>query len=193
MGPLAINRHDKFTYKDYLGWEDGERWELIHGRPYNMTPAPSPRHQELSSELLRQFANYLLDKPCKVYGAPFDVRLPENDEHDEDIQTVVQPDISVVCDSSKIDDRGCKGSPDLIIEILSPGTARKDMKEKYLLYEKSGVKEYWLVDPTAKTVVVFTQVAERRYGRPEVYSEEDTVEVVNLKGLLIELRLVFRE
>ena len=193
MGPLAINRHDKFTYKDYLGWEDGERWELIHGRPYDMTPAPSPRHQELSSELLRQFANYLLDKPCKVYAAPFDVRLPENDEQDEDVQTVVQPDISVVCDSSKIDERGCKGSPDLIIEILSPGTARKDIKEKYLLYEKSGVKEYWLVDPTVKTVVVFTQAAERRYGRPEVYSEEDTVEVGVFKGLSIELPLVFRE
>ena len=158
-----------------------------------MTPAPSPRHQELSSELLRQFANYLLDKPCKVYAAPFDVRLPENDEQDEDVQTVVQPDISVVCDSSKIDERGCKGSPDLIIEILSPGTARKDIKEKYLLYEKSGVKEYWLVDPTVKTVVVFTQAAERRYGRPEVYSEEDTVEVGVFKGLSIELPLVFRE
>jgi Uma2 family endonuclease len=193
MGPLAINRADKYTYKDYLSWENDERWELIHGYPHCMTPAPSRRHQEISIELLRQFANFLLDKPCNVYGAPFDVRFPEGGEKDDDIQTVVQPDISVVCDRSKLDDRGCKGSPDLIVEIISLATARKDMKEKFLLYEEAGVKEYWIVDPAARTVMVFRQAEVCRFGRPEIYSEEDTITVGTFEGLSVELRGVFKE
>ena len=193
MGHPALNSADRYTYKDYLSWDNDERWELIHGHPYSMTPAPSRRHQELSLELLRQFANFLFGKPCKVYGAPFDVRLPEADERDDDVQTVVQPDISVVCDHTKLDDRGCKGSPDLIVEIMSPSTARKDVKEKFLLYEKAGIREYWIVDPAAKTVVVFKQVEDRRFGRPEVFSEEDTVTVGIFTGLTIELGAVFRE
>lgn len=101
MGPLAENHKERFTYGDYLSWDDAERWELIDGEAYNMTPAPNRRHQSISVELLRQIANYLIDKPCQVYVAPFDVRLPETDEVEVDITTVVQPDIVVVCDSKK--------------------------------------------------------------------------------------------
>ena len=126
MGPLAENKDEHFTYGDYLKWDDSERWELIDGIAYNMTPAPSRFHQQVSIELCFQLVNHLRDTTCKVYAAPFDVRLLEADEADESVTTVVQPDISVICDPSKLDDRGCKGSPDLIVEILSPATARKD-------------------------------------------------------------------
>lgn len=193
MGPLAINHSDRYTYKDYLTWPDNERWELIHGRPYNMTPAPTRRHQGLLVELLRQLANYFHDRPCKVYGSPFDVRLPAGNEADDDIQNVVQPDISVICDPDKLDEAGCKGGPDLVIEIASPSTSRKDLKEKFLLYEEAGVKEYWIVQPEGNTVMIFKQGADGRYGRPEVFSEEDTVEVLRFEGLSIDLKAVFAE
>ncbi len=193
MGPLALESHGHYTYGDYKKWADTERWELIDGVPYNMTPAPSRRHQEISGELYVQFASYLRDKPCRVYAAPFDVRLPEGDEADDDISNVVQPDIAVVCDRAKLDDAGCKGSPDLIVEILSPATARKDMKEKFLLYEKRGVREYWLVDPAGKTVQVFRQTDAGCFGRLEVYGEEERIKVGIFDDLEIELAAVFRE
>jgi Uma2 family endonuclease len=135
----------------------------------------------------------LLDKTCNVYAAPFDVRLPESDEAENDISTVLQPDISVICDSHKLDDAGCIGAPDLIVEILSPSTSRMDHKEKFNCYERAGVKEYWLVDPVANTVTVFTLGVAERYGRPEVYSDDETICVRILPDLKIELALVFRE
>ncbi len=193
MGTTAQKTDKRFTYGDYLTWQDDERWELIHGEAFNMTPAPSRQHQEIVTELIRQFANYLADKPCKVYIAPFDVRLADADEPEDEIRTVVQPDLLVVCDPAKLDDRGCKGAPDLIVEVLSPATTRKDLKEKFALYEKTGVREYWLADPTAKTVMVFTLGADRRYGRPEVYTDEDRVQVSIFDDLTVDLQMVFRE
>ena len=192
MGPLAEKREELYTYGDYLQWDDGERWELIEGVPYNMSPAPNRRHQEISGELHRQFATFLLDKPCQVYAAPFDVRLPEGDEAESEISTVLQPDIAVICDSHKLDDAGCIGAPDLIVEILSPSTARKDHKEKFLRYERAGVKEYWLADPSANTVTVFKLGTDKRYGRPDVYGGEETLVVGIFPDLKIELELVFR-
>ena len=184
----------KFTYRDYLHWPDDQRWELIDGVPYNMSPAPNRIHQEISGELYRQIANYLAGKQCKVYAAPFDVRLPAAGEKDDDeITTVVQPDITVVCDRSKLDKKGCKGVPDLVIEILSPYTAKKDMKEKYFLYEKFGVKEYWIVYPDYKTVSVYTLDINKAYGAPAVYEEEEQVEVGIFEDLTVELKTVFAE
>lgn len=116
----------RYTYGDYLTWPDEERWELIEGVPYDMTPAPSTNHQRILGELFRQISTFLLDRDCEVFIAPFDVRLPEGDEADEQIITVVQPDIAVICDPAKIDRRGCRKAPDFIIEILSPSTAAKD-------------------------------------------------------------------
>ena len=192
MGAFAEKREELYTYGDYLQWDDGERWELIDGVPYNMSPAPNRRHQDISGELHRQFATFLLDKPCQVYAAPFDVRLPEGGEAENDISTVLQPDISVICDSRKLDDAGCSGAPDLIVEILSPSTARKDHKEKFNRYERAGVKEYWLVDPSANTVTVFKLGADNRYGRPDVYGDDERIVTGIFPELVIDLVLVFR-
>ena len=131
MGPLALKLEERFTYGDYLTWDDGERWELIDGVPYNMSPAPTVRHQAISRELSTEFALYLRGKPCQLFAAPFEVRLPEVDESDELVETVVQPDLSIICDKSKLDEAGCRGAPDLIVEILSPSTAHKDLKVKF--------------------------------------------------------------
>lgn len=189
-----IKKSDKkFSYKDYLNWPDEEKWEIINGVAYNMSPAPSRIHQKISRELIRQFANYLLGKTCEVYGAPFDVRLPTMDQKDEDIDTVVQPDIVVVCDKSKLDDKGCKGSPTIVIEVISPYTAQKDMKEKFFLYEKVGVKEYWIVHPEDKTTMVFKLGENGEYGKPEMYTEEDNINVTILGELTIDLKIVFED
>ena len=182
---------ETYTYGDYLTWLDDERWELIDGIPYNMTPAPSRSHQVISRELLLQIAIYLTGKTCEVYAAPFDVRLPKGDEEDELIETVVQPDLVVVCDPKKLDERGCRGAPDWVVEILSPETAAKDMKIKRDLYERVGVKEYWLIDPANKTVQIYTQGDDRRYGRPEVYAAGDQVKACIFPDLIIDLAKVF--
>lgn len=193
MGPLAHKKDETFTYGDYLKWDDGERWELIDGIAYNMTPAPSRFHQQVSLELTVQLANQLRDSGCRLYAAPFDVRLPEGEESDDHVRTVVQPDISVICDSSKLDDKGCKGSPDLIVEILSPATARKDVKEKFLRYERAGVREYWIVDPSGKTVTVFRRGEAGLFGRPDVYGQEERVKVGIFEEVEIDLQPVFAE
>jgi len=184
---------NRFTYGDYLNWPDEERWELIDGIAYNMSPAPLRRHQKISMELGRQIANFLVDNPCDVYIAPFDVRLNEANEDDENIMTVVQPDIVVICDHDKLDDAGCRGAPDLIIEILSPSTTSKDMKIKLALYEKHGVKEYWIVHPVDNIILVFKLGKNKMYGKPEVYTAEDKIKTAILDGLEIDLDKVFQE
>jgi len=156
-----------------------------------MTPAPSRKHQEISGQLHTLFNNYLKGKPCRVYAAPFDVRLPQMQESDEQISTVVQPDIVVVYDKNKLDDRGCQGSPDLVVEITSPSTFQKDLKEKFNLYERAGILEYWIVYPEQNTLAVFHLTNEGKYSRPEVYTEQDSVVVGIFADLIIELQDVF--
>ena len=191
MRKLAMQTGGRYTYADYLKWTDGERWELIDSIAYNMTPAPSRRHQEILGELYRQLSNYLVGKDCKVYPAPFDVRLPQEAENEEGTTTVVQPDIVVVCDPVKLDNRGCKGAPDLVVEILSPETAKKDLTTKLTLYERVGVKEYWIVHPTDKTVMIFELSQDGKYGRPQTYGEGDQIPVRTLIDLTIDLVSVF--
>lgn len=195
---LPITRPDeKWCYRDYREWPDDERWEIIDGNAYAMSfamsPAPSQHHQEILLELGRQVKTFLLDRPCKVFIAPFDVRLPESDETGDDASNVVQPDIVVVCDRKKLDGAGCIGAPDMVVEILSPSTARKDLKEKFLLYERHEVKEYWIVNPTAQVVHVYRLGSDIRYGRPDIYGPEDKPAVGILPELIIDLTLVFRE
>lgn len=182
-----------FTYGDYLSWPEEERWEIIDGFPFHMSAAPSRIHQAILREILTQFNLYLKGKTCKVYAAPFDVRLPKGDEAEEKIDTVVQPDLVVVCDPQKLDDRGCKGAPDLIIEILSTHTAAKDMKIKRQLYEQVGVREYWLVDPGNKVVQIYERVENNQYGKPKIYTEGDQAKVSIFPDLLIDLSEIFNE
>jgi len=190
----------KWTYADYLTWDDGQRWELIEGEAYllqgavGLAPAPNRHHQKISGEIFYQLFSHLKGKACKVYDAPFDVRLSESSSaSDNYTDAVVQPDIVVICDRSKLDERGCNGSPDLVIEISSPSTAKVDLTVKFDLYEKYGVKEYWIVHPVEKTVMVFKLQDNGRYGAPERYSDEGRVAVPLLGDLVIDLSEVFSE
>ena len=192
MPTLARNRQEIFSYKDYSNWADEGRWELIDGVAHNMSPAPSRLHQEILLKVVRPIADFLDDTPCETYIAPFDVRLSEDSEaSDKETFTVVQPDIVVVCDGSKLDERGCKGAPDLVIEILSPATAAKDMKTKRDLYERHGIREYWLVHPTDKTVMVYSMGPANEYGKAIICAGEDSVESVIIEGLNIKMTALF--
>ncbi len=185
-----------YTYSDYLNWPDDRRYEIIDGNIYNMTPAPSRLHQKVAGELFKQIALYLDDKECEVYFAPFDVRIPEADNQKEsiadyEIMTVVQPDIVVVCDMDKLDERGCLGAPDFIIEIVSPATAAKDQIEKTALYEKSGVREYWIVHPNDRVVTVRVLRRDGKYETPKFYHFKGKIESTALAGLTINFDVVF--
>ena len=158
-----------YTFADLLDWPEGERYELIDGVPY-MLASPSREHQEISMELSRQISSFLNGKPCRVYAAPFGVRLfAEAEDKPEDVEDYFEPDITVVCDPEKLDDRGCHGAPDWIIEILSPSSRRHDLFVKFKLYEKAGVREYWAVDPASRSVQVFLR--EDGHFRNAAYQE----------------------
>ena len=182
-----------FTYADYLADVSNDRYELLDGKIV-MQAAPSSVHQEISMELSRQFANYLVGKKCRVYHAPFDVRLFEKEgDSPNNVYTVFQPDISVVCDRKKIDNRGCKGAPDLVIEILSPSTAGRDWISKLNQYRKAGVREYWIVDPENQSVMVFLPDSNGSFKLHEDYNRKDVAKVNVLDGCFIELSKVFSE
>lgn len=183
----------RYTYADVLTWDESERVELIDGEVFMMAPAPARVHQSISMELSRQIANYLRGKKCKVFPAPFDVRLFEEDgDFPEDMDTVVEPDITVVCDPSKLDERGCKGAPDMVVEILSPSTQRHDRFTKFSLYQRAGVREYWIVDPNNKTAQSFI-LEDGRYSVKEFGTVGDTMKVNVLEDCVIDLSEVFSE
>jgi Uma2 family endonuclease len=144
----------EYTYADYLLWKFQERVELLRGFIRKMSPAPSRRHQTILQNINKKLLNVVEGKTCNVYVAPFDVRLPIPSAKKD--TTVVQPDICVVCDESKLDDYGCIGAPDLIVEILSPSNSKHDIDTKFGLYEEAGVQEYWMVEPEEKMVLVYT-------------------------------------
>ena len=154
MGLPARKFDDVFTYGHYRQWPDDERWELIDGVAWSMA-APGIRHQALAARIYRFFFNWFEGKPCQAFPAPFDVLLAENDEADDAVSTVVQPDLSVFCDGSKLREPNARGAPDLALEILSPSTARKDLNEKFRLFERHGVREYWVIDGGNRSVQVF--------------------------------------
>jgi Uma2 family endonuclease len=164
---LAQRDTEHHTYGDYLGWPDDVRYELIDGVAYLMAPAPTLAHQDVVGEVYRQLANALTDRPCRVYVAPVDVRLPKANEADTDIDTVVQPDVLVLCDPTKADRRGLRGAPDLVVEVLSPGTASHDHVRKRRVYERAGVREYWLVHPIDRMVTIY-RLEDGQFGRPDV-------------------------
>ena len=185
MGAI-LNEEQWFTYANYKKWElaEGERYELIYGKAYTMF-TPNTRHQEVLSELIMQFYTYLKGKPCKVYPGPLVVRLfYEEDESDD---TVVQPDIVVICDEKKRGTEGCRGAPDLVIEILSPSNTAIEMERKFKLYRRAGVREYWVVDPENNGLTVY----DFQSKTVDIYENEDTAPVVILPGLNIALGEVF--
>ena len=181
---LALRKEKHYTYADYLTWPDDARYELIDGEAFLMAPAPLIEHQEVAGEVFRQLANQLDGKPCRPYIAPVDVRLPRNDEADAAIDTVVQPDVLVVCDPEKIDRRGVRGAPDWVLEVLSPSTAAHDQIAKRRTYERAGVREYWLVHPGDRTLTVYA-LDNGQYGRPEIYELKDATPVGVLPGVSI--------
>jgi Uma2 family endonuclease len=180
------------TYGDYAGWPEDERYELIDGIAYAMGPAPARRHQEVAFELARQIADALEGSPCRAYIAPFDVRLPRGEEDDEAIDTVVQPDISVICNRAKLDERGCRGAPDWIIEVLSPATASHDQIVKRALYERFGVREFWLVHLTDGVVTIYL-LQNGAYGKPAVYELTGTTATTILPEVKVDWARVLRE
>lgn len=185
------NSRQKFTYKDYRIWPDDERWELIEGEAYNMTPAPNILHQSISMKLSSQFVLYSRNKECRVFAAPFDVLLGEDEENAE---SVVQPDLLIICDKEKLKSgKYCFGAPDLIIEILSPSTMKKDMREKYLLYQKYGVKEYWIVDPDSKDLGAYILQDNGKYEDPHIYKADEKVTPSIFPDLEIDLEMIFKE
>lgn len=163
---------------------------ILSARPY-MQPAPSWQHQSISRELTRQFSNYLLRKSCEVFASPFDLRLADAEVKDEDVTNVYQPDLVVICDKSQLKGTGYFGIPDLVIEIISPSTAKNDRLLKFNMYEKFSVKEYWIIEPDMKLVSVFILQDNNRYGRPELYTETADVMVSIFSDLVINLDTVF--
>lgn len=181
----------EYSYADYLKWTFDERLEIIKGRLFKMSPAPSRIHQKLSWEIARELADYLKGKPSEAYSAPFDVRLPRKSKEDKQIITVVQPDICVICDAAKLDDKGCLGAPDIIIEILSPGNNKKELANKYEAYEEAGVKEYWLIAAGERACFQYVLNAEGRYFAAKPLTTGDTVTTPILPGFSLNLEEVF--
>ena len=174
---LSLDLNKRYTYADYMSWVDDKARELIHGFIKMMSPAPRVDHAKVSKNIFRRLDAVITRNKgiCQVFYAPFDVRFPKNGETaDDKIDTVVQPDICVICDLSKIDEYGCCGAPDLIVEILSPSTFKKDVFEKFALYEEFGVKEYWIVHPKDKTVTVFLLQENGKYNAGITYESRDS-------------------
>ena len=184
-----VKRDEYYTYADYLTWDDDERWELIDGTPFLMSPAPSPRHQRVLAEILTQLVTSLRGNPCQVYGAPFDVRL---DPFGADA-TVAQPDISVVCDSSKIDNRGCNGAPDFVLEIISPASLKRDRYDKFRAYQKAGVREYWIVDLENQLISVNILNESQEFVLRTYSRDEDGIVPLIVLDCEIDFTLVFRD
>lgn len=182
----------RYTFADVLTWDENDRIEIINGEAFMMA-TPSRIHQGIVAELTRQFGNYLEGKRCKVYPAPFAVRLFERDgDSPDDVDTMVEPDLSIVCDNDKLDKRGCRGAPDMVIEILSPSTLRHDRLVKLGLYQRAGVREYWIVDPENNAVQVFLHDGGFLHITEE-YGPGDVARVNVLEGCFIDLGKVFTE
>lgn len=186
--PFAEN--GRYTYADYLTWQIDEMVELIKGKVFRQVAAPRRIHQEISGKIFNRLYNFLEGKKCMVYSAPFDVRLPVKSKKHEDIDTVVQPDICVVCDPEKLDDLGCVGAPDLIVEILSPGNNKKELQNKYDVYEESGVKEYWIIHPNECTLIV-NSLVDGKYRASRIFTHGDNVASQAVEGFVLDLEEVF--
>ena len=180
-----------YSYADYLKWTFEDRLELIKGKIFKMTPAPASVHQRLSWVISGELYSYLKNRPCSAYTAPFDVRLPRKGEHeDKKIFTVVQPDICIICDATKVDERGCTGAPDIVLEILSPGNNQKELRNKYEVYEESGVKEYWIISPQDESFLKYTLI-DGHYQASRLMTIGDIITTPILPDFDLSLETVF--
>lgn len=170
---LDLNR--EYSYSDYLKWKFKEKVELIKGKIMEMSPAPTRIHQKIARKLVLEFSKVFDNHSCEFYFAPFDVRFPDENGH---IKNVVQPDLCVICDPNKLDERGCIGAPDLVVEILSPDNSKKEMKNKYELYQEQGVKEYWIVEPQSRNIFIFVLENGKYIGIQPVAEDEIVTSVV---------------
>lgn len=167
---------DRYSVQDYQSWDDDQRWELINGQAFAMSPAPTPYHQEIAGTLYQHLANFLGGKPCKPYISPVDVYLSED--------TVVQPDVLVVCNPGQVTNRGINGAPTFVAEVMSHSTAHRDMNHKRRLYETHGVLEYWLISPEDGTVLAYRREGER-FGHIQEYRPEEEVPSVAIEGFVM--------
>ena len=187
-----LDQSAHYTYSEYLKWKFEEYVELIRGKIFPMS-APMSQHQRLVGNLYLELGSYLKGKQCQIFIAPFDVRFPTYDDNGElvaDTDTVVQPDLCVICDLGKIDRRGCNGAPDMVVEVLSPSTAKKDLNEKFNLYEEAGVKEYWVIFPDSQAINVYL-LQDGKYVVRDVYEEDAKIPVATLPDLVVDLADVF--
>ena len=190
MGEARV-LEEHYTYGDYRTWDDDLRWELIDGEAFCMSPGPGEIHQSLLFDLALELGNYFKNKECRVYVAPFDVMLPRDNEPEDEIDTVVQPDIMIICDQSKIQHNGIKGAPDVVFEILSPSTTRRDLDDKFKLYERAGVKEYVIADPHNRTMYVYLRDGEGHFSSRKLYAADDVLEFGTFHELKIPLNSVW--
>jgi len=181
-----------YTYADYLTWRFKERVELIKGMIFKMSPAPNMNHQRISTKIVSKLDSYLDGHKCEVFHAPFDVRLPVSRKKGR-VDTVVQPDVCVVCDEKKLEKQGCNGAPDLVIEILSPGNSKTEMRDKYSVYEESGVKEYWLIDPANQAGIIYSLDKKGKYIGSPFFTSGQQMESKVIKGFKFEMDLIFPE
>jgi Uma2 family endonuclease len=181
-GTAAVSPDERYTYKEYKSWPEGERWELIEGLAYAMSPAPTRSHQKFVVDLVVKLGVFLQGKPCELLVSPIDVFLPASpDEAEDEVDTIVQPDVIVVCDRDKLIDKGVRGGPEFVVEILSPSTAMKDLSKKKALYAKHGVREYWIINPEDLSVLAY-RLEGGSFGRVREYRAGEEVDSAVLQG-----------
>ncbi len=180
----------RYSYADYLTWRFKERVELIRGCIFEMSPAPNLKHQRISGDIFYEFKTFVRKTKCQVFHAPFDVRLPISAVKGK-VDTVVQPDITVVCNESILDVQGCNGSPDLVVEILSPGNTKREMKDKFELYLAAKIPEYWLIDPERETIIIYSLDNSMEYIGSRPYMEGDIIKSKTLKGFELAVKDIF--
>ena len=194
-GTLNLDESKRYTYADYLTWIDDKRRELINGFIHLMS-GPLRRHGRISLKIERIIDLFIeMNKgKCHIYHAPFDVRLPLHGSlADNKIHDVVQPDICVICDLTKLDDKGCVGAPDLIVEVLSPASMKYDWHYKFSLYETAGVREYWIVDPKATAIYVFLLQPDGKYDLGTIYESGQQAVVHIFEGLKLDVDEIFED
>ncbi|SFA53522.1 Endonuclease, Uma2 family (restriction endonuclease fold) [Pedobacter suwonensis] len=182
-----------YSYANYLNWLFPERVELIAGKIFKMSPAPSRAHQEVAGRIFLKIGNFLKGKQCKIYSAPFDVRFPKESKADKNVYTVLQPDICVICDKSKLDARGCIGAPDLVVEILSPGNTKTELLHKYRIYEEFGVKEYWVVSHGDQSILIYTLNEMGKFEPSKIFALSEKITSTVLPGFELALDDIFED